>query len=85
MDVKTTFLNGDLDETVCMDQLKRFIEEGAENNVYKSEKTFYGLKQTSRKWNLKFHESIVNFGFVQNSEEPCVYIKKDCEMWMMFF
>ena len=77
MDVKTTFLNGNLEEDVYMEQPKGFISKGDENKVCKLEKPIYGLKQASRQWNLKFHESVTVLGFMQNSSEPCVYVKKN--------
>ena len=45
MDVKTAFLNGDLEEEIYMDQLKGFVEPGQESKVYKLTKSLYGLKQ----------------------------------------
>nr|GEV68872.1 zinc finger, CCHC-type [Tanacetum cinerariifolium] len=45
MDVKTTFLNGELDEEVYMNQPQGFIMPGNENNVCKLIKSFYELKQ----------------------------------------
>ncbi|GJS93947.1 zinc finger, CCHC-type containing protein [Tanacetum coccineum] len=44
MDVKTTFLNGDLDEEVYMKQPERFVMPGNEHNVCKLVKSLYGLK-----------------------------------------
>ncbi|GAA0169891.1 transmembrane signal receptor [Lithospermum erythrorhizon] len=34
-----------------------------------------GLKQASRSWNLRFDESIKDFGFIKSEEESCVYKK----------
>nr|GEX55328.1 hypothetical protein [Tanacetum cinerariifolium] len=48
MDVKTTFLNGELDEEVYMNQPQGFIMPGNENKVYKLIKPLYGLKHTSK-------------------------------------
>ena len=45
MHVKTTFLNGDLDEEICMEQPKDFFALGQEKKVYKLVKSLYGLKQ----------------------------------------
>ena len=58
MDVKTSFLNGDLKE---------------ENKVYKLKKSLYGLKQASRQWYYTFHNAIVKFGFRANDYDHCVY------------
>ena len=44
MDVKTAFLNGDLDEDVYVEQPTGFAEVGKKNLVYKLNKLIYGLK-----------------------------------------
>ena len=46
MDVKTTILNGDLDEEIYIDQPEGFVEPGQESKVCKLTKSFYDLKQT---------------------------------------
>ena len=45
MDVKTAFLNGDLDEEIYMEQPKGFIVPGQEKKVCRLVKSLYGLKQ----------------------------------------
>ena len=44
IDVKTAFLNGDLEENVCMDQPMGFSVEGKEHIVCKLKKSIYSLK-----------------------------------------
>ncbi|NDX61125.1 hypothetical protein G3N22_19985 [Acinetobacter baumannii] len=39
------------------------------------DRSIYGLKQASRSWNLRFDETVKEFGFIKNVEEPCVYKK----------
>ena len=48
MDVKTTFLNGNLEEEINMLQPKGFIAKNQEHIVCKLKRSIYGLKQTSR-------------------------------------
>ena len=48
MDVKTTFLHGDLDEEIYMRQPEGFEVKGREELVCKLKKNLYGLKQAPR-------------------------------------
>jgi hypothetical protein len=75
MDVKTAFLNGDLDEIVYVAQPKGFVMESKEKLGYCLKKSIYGLKQASRQWYLKFDKTIKEFGFKENVEDNCVYAK----------
>jgi len=75
MDVKTAFLNGDIEETIYMVQPEHFISENSNNLVCKLTKSIYGLKQASRQWYHKFHNVIISFGFEKNIVEDCVYHK----------
>ena len=54
MDVKTTFLNGDLDEEIYMDQPEGFVEPGQESKVCKLIKSVYGWQQAPKQWHEKF-------------------------------
>ena len=58
MDVKTEFLNGELDEEIYMDQPIGFVTEGQEGKVYHLKRSIYGLKQSFRQWYLQFHEAV---------------------------
>jgi hypothetical protein len=76
MDVKTAFLNGNLSEDVYMVQPEGFVDPKDAEKVCKLQRSIYGLKQASRSWNLRFDEVVKGFGFIQNSEEACVYKKE---------
>ena len=75
MDVKATFINGSLEETIYMKQPNGFIEEGQEHLVCKLKRSIYGLKQASRDWNIHFDQAIHSYGFDKNPSELCVYRK----------
>nr|GEU51911.1 hypothetical protein [Tanacetum cinerariifolium] len=48
MDVKTTFLNGELKEEVYVSQPEGFVDQDKSSHMYKLKKALYGLKQTPR-------------------------------------
>ena len=75
VDVKITFLNGNLEKEAYMKQLKGFSSSGGEHLVCKLKKSIYGLNQASRQWYLKFHDVISSFGFVENIMNQCIYQK----------
>ena len=58
MDVKTTFLHGDLDEYIYMKQPEGFIVKDTKELVCKIKKSLYGLKQSPRMWYQKFNTHI---------------------------
>ncbi|GJY38745.1 retrotransposon protein, putative, ty1-copia subclass [Tanacetum coccineum] len=75
IDVKTAFLNGHLSEEVYMKQPEGFVNPKYPNRVCKLKRSIYGLQQASREWNKRFDDEIKKFGFTQNRDEPCVYLK----------
>ena len=75
MDVKTTFLNGELDEEIYMEQPEGFIVPGLEKNVCRLVKSLYGLKQAPMQWHEKFDSVMMTNGFKINECDKCVYVK----------
>ncbi|GKD22891.1 retrotransposon protein, putative, ty1-copia subclass [Tanacetum coccineum] len=77
MDVNIAFLNDRLYEDVYMEQPECFQSSKFAKRSYKLQRSIYGLKQASRSWNKRYDEKIKEFGFIQNTKEPCVYIRTD--------
>jgi hypothetical protein len=75
MDVKTTFLHGELDEEIYMQQPDGFVIEGQRELVCKMLKILYGLKQAPKEWHEKFERSLVSVDFVVNEADRCVYYR----------
>ncbi|KAH9686891.1 hypothetical protein KPL70_014557 [Citrus sinensis] len=75
MDVKTAFLNGDIEETIYMVQPENFVLEDSKKMVCKLTKSIYEPKQASRQWYFKFHQIIISYGFEANVINECVYHK----------
>jgi ATP-binding cassette subfamily B (MDR/TAP) protein 1 len=79
MDVKSVFLNGELDEDIYMEQPQGFIIFGSESLVCRLKKAIYGLKQASCTWNLQLHGVLTGLGFKQTYANAGVYVKSQQE------
>ena len=75
MDVKTTFLNGELEEEIYMDQPDGFIAKGQEGKFCKLLKSLYGLKQAPKQWHENFDKTLTSAGFIVNEADKCVYYR----------
>lgn len=73
LDVKTAFLNGLIDEDIFLkapDGVQ--IPDGY---VLRLKKSLYGLRQSPKCWNIRFHEYISSLGFKRSSADYCLYVK----------
>ena len=75
-DVKPSFVHGDLEETIYMDQPEGFLAEGKEDHVCQLKKSLYGLKQSPRQWYKRFDAFMTTHGFSRSAFDSCVYHKK---------
>lgn len=73
MDVKTAFLNGELNEEIYM-RIPEGIKVTGNNKVCKLNKSIYGLKQSARCWYEKFDKILKEHGFVNSKVDRCLYI-----------
>ena len=75
MDVKTAFLQGDLEEEIYMRQPDGYIDNDKPNHVCKLKKSIYGLKQAACCWNSVIDSHLKSNGYKNSGADPCVYIK----------
>jgi hypothetical protein len=75
LDIKTAFLNGELEEQVYMKQPPGY-EEGGPNKVCHLKKTLYGLRQAPRAWHLRLTEELNKLGAHVSDADPGLYIYK---------
>ena len=76
MDVKSTFLNGILDEEVYIEQPKGFLDLNKKDMVYKLHKALYGLKQSPKVWYEILHNYLLQIGFQRTNDNNGLYIKE---------
>ena len=75
MDVKTTFLNGELREEVYVSQPEGFVDPERPNHVYRLKKALYGLKQAPRAWYDKLSTFLLANKFFKGSVDPTLFTK----------
>ena len=93
LDVKSTFLHGDLEEQVFVDQPPGYIKTGNEHKVYKLRKALYGLKQAPQVWYSRIEAYFLREGFLKCPYEHTLFVKitdgEKCSlyvcMWMILF
>nr|GEY18067.1 retrovirus-related Pol polyprotein from transposon TNT 1-94 [Tanacetum cinerariifolium] len=74
MDVKTVFLNGNLQEEVYVSQLDGFVDPDNPNHVYKLKKALYWLKQAPRAWYDMLSSFLISQEFSKGSVDPTLFI-----------
>nr|CAD1826176.1 unnamed protein product [Ananas comosus var. bracteatus] len=77
LDVKNAFLYGELQEEVYMSIPPGHPREGERDLVCRLRKSIYGLKQSPRAWFEKLSSTITSIGFVRNSADYSMFVKKE--------
>ena len=77
MDVKSTFLNGNLKEEIYLVQPKGFVKQGKEHFVCKLKKALYGLEHAPRSWYEKIDKLFFQQGYIKSKNDPNLYINND--------
>ena len=87
LDVKSAYLNAEIDHEIYLQQPKGFIKYDEKGNplVLKLNKSLYGLKQSGRMWNNLLHNFLTDIDFVQSEADHCVYVcnKNNCKIFLI--
>jgi hypothetical protein len=75
MDMKTTFLNGVVEEEVYMEQPQGFETHDRKTHVCRLKKSLYGLKQAPRAWYGRIDSFLMSLGFTKSKADPNLYYK----------
>ncbi|XP_057310095.1 uncharacterized protein LOC130648091 [Hydractinia symbiolongicarpus] len=75
MDVKGAYLHAPIE---CQVYVQPAPGYETANNVWKLNKSLYGLKQSGRNWHQLLHDFLCDIGFVQSHADPCVFVRRQC-------
>lgn len=75
LNVKNAFLNGILEEMVCMEQPHGFVNEEEVTKVCRLRRSLYGLKQSLRACFGRFSDFLQEFGMTRSSKDFFVFFR----------
>jgi hypothetical protein len=76
MDIKSAFLNGEIEEEVYVKQPPGFENPKKPNHVYKLRKALYGLKQAPRAWYKCLTKFLLEKGFEIGKIDSTLFTKR---------
>ncbi|GKA35315.1 retrovirus-related pol polyprotein from transposon TNT 1-94 [Tanacetum coccineum] len=76
MDVKSTFLNGSINEEVYVAQPPGFIDFKKPDHVYKLKKALYGLKQAPKPWYDRLKAFLIKHEYKMGMVDNTLFTKK---------
>ena len=86
LDVKTAFLNGELEEDIYMVQPPGY-EQGGPGMVCHLRKALYGLRQAPRAWHIKLKKELEKNGFEASEADAGLFIlsKGEHKIYMLVY
>ena len=73
MNIKSTFLNGIINEKVYVEQSPRFESYKFSNHVFKLNKVLYGLKQAPRAWYERLSKFLIKNIFIWGNIDTTLF------------
>lgn len=83
MDVKSAFLNGNLEEEVYIEQPPGFVVLGKEDKVCRLHKALYGLKQAPRAWYHRIDSFFVSANLSRSPSDANLYFFCEKNLYMV--
>lgn len=77
LDVKSSFLDGVLQEEIYVEQPEGFVKQGEEDKFYLLKKALNGLKQAPRDWDNRIDDHLLSLGFIKGLYEVTLYVKQN--------
>ena len=75
MDVKSAYLNAEIDCDIFVEQPQGYKIPGKEKLVWQLNKSLYGLKQSGKNWNDLLKKEFLDEDFNQGNVDPCMFCK----------
>ena len=76
MDVKSAFLNGELEQEVYIEQPEGFPLLKEKDTICRLKKSLYGLKQAPRTWNARLDKYLAKLRFAKGTIDSNLYLKE---------
>ena len=76
MDIKSAFLNDEIEKEVYVKQPPGFVNHKKSDHVYKLHKALYGLKQAPRAWYKCLTKFLIEKGFEKGKFDSTLFTKK---------
>ncbi|KAL8135118.1 hypothetical protein AgCh_009953 [Apium graveolens] len=84
MDIKSAFMNGELEEEVYVEQPPGFIDPKFPGHVYRLDKKLYRLKQAPRAWYETLSKFLIESGFKRGTiDKTLFYINKGNDLLLV--
>jgi len=76
VDIRTAFLNGELDEEVFI-AVPEGLYDMYPGKCFRLKKAIYGLKQAAKAFWRQLLQCVEDIGFTRSAADPCLYVKND--------
>ena len=77
MDVKSAYLNGELEEEVYVEQPPGYVDPRYPDYVYRLDKALYGLMQAPRAWYETLAQFLIESGFTRGTIDKTLFYLKN--------